>query len=72
MNLSIQNIQVQSACQSKKPTLRHRVSTFLEIARQRRDLAALDAHMLVDIGVTRSEAIAESQKAVWNAPLHWR
>ncbi|MFT6945146.1 MAG: hypothetical protein ACJAUW_001727, partial [Yoonia sp.] len=53
-------------------TLRHRVSTFLEIARQRRDLAALDAHMLVDIGVTRSEAIAESQKAVWNAPLHWR
>jgi uncharacterized protein YjiS (DUF1127 family) len=72
MSLSIQTIQVQSACLPKTLTLRHRISTFLETARQRRHLAGLDAHILVDIGVTRSEAIAESRKAVWNAPLHWR
>jgi uncharacterized protein YjiS (DUF1127 family) len=41
------------------------------IRRQRRQLLALDAHMLADIGVTRDEAIAESRETLWNAPNHW-
>ena len=72
MNLSIQNTHVRSACPPKTPSIGHRIGTFLAIARQRRELAALDPHMLDDIGVTRSEAVTESRKALWNAPYHWR
>ena len=72
MNLSIQNARINAACQPERPTLGHRISTLLAVARQRRELAALDAHMLQDIGVTPSQAVAESRKAIWNAPNHWR
>jgi uncharacterized protein YjiS (DUF1127 family) len=36
-------------------------------ARQRRSLRELDPHLLRDIGVTRSEALAESAKPWWRA-----
>jgi uncharacterized protein YjiS (DUF1127 family) len=36
-------------------------------ARQRRDLAALDEHLLKDIGVTPSEAALECAKPWWRA-----
>ncbi|WP_460272184.1 DUF1127 domain-containing protein [Celeribacter sp. ULVN23_4] len=42
-----------------------------EIARQRRQLAALDDARLEDIGLTRTEALIEGQRAVWDAPSHW-
>ena len=34
-------------------------------ARQRRDLAGLDAHLLKDIGVTPGEAAREAAKPFW-------
>ncbi|MDP6602870.1 MAG: DUF1127 domain-containing protein [Rhodospirillales bacterium] len=34
-------------------------------ARQRHRLAALDARMLADIGVTRAAAISEAEKPFW-------
>ncbi|MBL8662167.1 MAG: DUF1127 domain-containing protein [Candidatus Odyssella sp.] len=34
-------------------------------ARQRRDLADLDAHLLKDIGVTPGQAVRESAKPFW-------
>jgi len=42
------------------------------LARQRRDLAALDDKMLRDIGVTRSQAMQEATRPFWDAPRHWR
>lgn len=41
------------------------VSRWLARGRQRRDLAALDAHLLKDIGVTHGEAVRESAKPFW-------
>jgi uncharacterized protein YjiS (DUF1127 family) len=45
---------------------------MLAISRQRRNLRALDEHMLKDVGLTREEALAESRKTPWNAPDYWR
>jgi uncharacterized protein YjiS (DUF1127 family) len=39
--------------------------TWLERARQRRQLAELSDHMLRDIGLTRADAWAESEKPFW-------
>ena len=39
--------------------------TWLERARQRRQLAELSDYMLRDIGLTRADAWAESEKPFW-------
>jgi len=36
-------------------------------SRQRRDLADMDAHLLADIGVSRSAAETEASKPFWQA-----
>ena len=41
------------------------IARWLERARQRRALAALDDHSLRDIGITRFEAERETQKPFW-------
>ena len=41
------------------------------LRRSRRQLSALDDHMLADIGVTRRDAMAEAQRPVWDAQDHW-
>ena len=38
-----------------------------ELAQQRRRLLALDDRMLKDIGITRSEALAEGTRPFWDA-----
>jgi uncharacterized protein YjiS (DUF1127 family) len=40
---------------------------WLERARQRRALSELNDHMLRDIGLTRADAWAESEKPFWRA-----
>lgn len=37
-----------------------------EVARQRRALAAMDDHMLKDIGITRADACREAARPFWN------
>ncbi|NBZ88666.1 DUF1127 domain-containing protein [Stagnihabitans tardus] len=44
----------------------------LTLHRSRRGLAALDDHMLRDIGLTRAEAEAEAERPLWDAPGHWQ
>lgn len=44
----------------------------LAARRQRRALAALDAHSLRDLGLTRDQALAEAARPVWDVPPHWR
>lgn len=45
---------------------------LLLLRRQRRRLAALDDHMLEDIGVTRDAAETEARRTLWDVPNHWR
>jgi uncharacterized protein YjiS (DUF1127 family) len=44
---------------------------ILGLMRQRRDLARMDDRMLADIGVTRSEAMIEAGRPIWDVPQHW-
>lgn len=45
---------------------------LVALHRERRALAALDAHMLRDIGVTDVERDAELAKPLWDVPQGWR
>jgi uncharacterized protein YjiS (DUF1127 family) len=45
--------------------LRHTLALWLGRSSQRRDLAALDAHLLKDIGVTPGQAAREAAKPFW-------
>lgn len=43
--------------------------------RQRRELSALtllEDRLLDDIGLTRADAMVETQRPFWDAPGHWR
>jgi uncharacterized protein YjiS (DUF1127 family) len=41
------------------------IAGWIERARQRKALAALDDHTLRDIGITRVEAVGEAEKPFW-------
>lgn len=42
-----------------------------KLRRTRLRLAALDDHLLRDIGVSREDAQAEADRRGWDAPDHW-
>ncbi len=44
------------------------VSLWRSRQRERRDLMKLDDHFLRDIGITRSQAVAEAKKPFWIGP----
>jgi uncharacterized protein YjiS (DUF1127 family) len=43
----------------------------LSARRQLRRLAALDDHLLADVGITRDQAEAEAALPLWDVPRHW-
>lgn len=47
------------------------VFTYLNLMRQRRTLAGLDAHQLRDIGLDRDAADAEARRPIWDVPAIW-
>ena len=49
-----------------------RLQGALHLSRSRRALLRLDDHLLADIGLTRAEALAEADRAPWDAPAHWK
>ena len=49
-----------------------RLIDALALRRSRRSLAALDDHMLRDIGLTREQAQAEADRAAWDVAPTWR
>jgi uncharacterized protein YjiS (DUF1127 family) len=49
-----------------------RLAAAARLARSRKGLARLDAHLLRDIGLTSAEAQAEADRPVWDAPSHWK
>lgn len=44
---------------------------LMTLRRQRKALAQLDDSALHDMGLSRREAAAESQRPVWDVPAHW-
>ncbi len=44
---------------------------YLDLYRQRRALAAMDDAQLIDLGLTRAQALQEANRAIWDAPHHW-
>lgn len=48
------------------------VDGMIALWRQRRALARLDDRALADIGVTRTEAMAEAARPAWDVPTTWR
>jgi uncharacterized protein YjiS (DUF1127 family) len=48
------------------------ISQMAATSRQRRELRSLDPHILADIGVTATEAAAETKRPVWDVPGYWR
>jgi uncharacterized protein YjiS (DUF1127 family) len=44
----------------------------LRLRKSRRDLAALDAHLLSDIGLTPDQARREALRKLWDAPETWQ
>ncbi len=49
-----------------------RLSSFFAVARQRAQLAQLDANQLRDLGLTRHEADQEASRPFWDVPASWR
>lgn len=56
---------------------RRRLSVFslimqaFAVRRQRRQLGELSDHQLADLGLTRTQAEAESRRRLWDAPHYW-
>ncbi len=44
---------------------------YVDLQRQRRRLAAMDAAQLRDVGLTREQADLEAARYIWDAPNHW-
>ena len=49
-------------------TRRYTLTEIIEVHRQRRALARLNAHALEDVGITRDEAMAEARRPFWDLP----
>lgn len=59
------------ARQDRKRGVLARLLHLDAVWRQRNDLRNLDDYMLKDLGLTRSQARAETQRPIWDAPSHW-
>jgi uncharacterized protein YjiS (DUF1127 family) len=58
----------------RRPSLLGLLRTFhalRQLRTERNHLSRLDDHLLRDIGVSRTEAEAEADRALWDAPRHW-
>lgn len=72
MTVSVHNTALHSNCQPRPRSLMCNLAHMITVAHQRRQLLALDDHLLNDIGVTRAQALEEARQSVWDAPDHWR
>ena len=59
------------AVSARRPGLLKTVINMIELHKERRALAGLDAEALADIGVSTQEAMTEASRHAWDAPSHW-
>lgn len=50
----------------------NRMTAAFTLRRQRGHLAALDPHLLRDVGLTADAAATEAARPMWDVPDHWR
>ena len=48
-----------------------RLSQMYGLWHQRRSLACLDEAALRDIGLTRTDALTEAERPIWDVPANW-
>ena len=48
------------------------IFAWINVARQRRQLRNMDAHLLKDIGLNSEAARNEAARPFWDVPSHWR
>ncbi len=73
MTRSRSNQAVRFLGVSGHPKGQHRFGLLqlLALWKQRRLLAEMDDHSLRDIGLTRTEAMREAERPLWDVPSHW-
>ena len=72
MTLAHTDCTSRTATRSARKGLLETLLTWTGLSRQRRALADLADTQLRDIGVSRSEAETEANRAVWDVPHQWR
>ncbi len=65
------HIAISTPRRIKRKAIGDRILDLLSLARQRRALARLDDDALNDIGISRKDAQAESERPIWDAPDCW-
>ena len=55
-----------------RPARRVSMASLLVLWRQRRQLQALDARALDDMGLSVADVRAEARRAIWDVPANWR
>lgn len=61
----------QKPVQPRHKGLIDMIMTWTAVSRQRRKLSEMSDSQLDDIGISRSEALREAERAPWDAPTHW-
>ena len=61
-----------SAATSSRSAFRFAPLSWIGVSRQRRQLAALDARTLRDMGISDAQARTEANRPFWDVPTHWR
>jgi uncharacterized protein YjiS (DUF1127 family) len=56
---------------STRTGLFFRLGQMVALWQQRRRLACLDEAALRDIGLTRTEALTEAERPIWDVPASW-
>jgi len=70
--MNVRTLTLGSALTRPMPKLSgiaSRIATWIQIARERRQLSGLDRTMLADIGLTEHQASFESRRPFWDTTL---
>ena len=71
MTASTHHTALRSSFQPQTRSFIGNIRRMIALAHQRRQLPALDDHLLADIGISRAQALEEGRQTIWNAPSHW-
>lgn len=71
MTASIHPTALRSTFRPQPRSVMSSIRQALAVAHQRRQLRALDDHLLEDIGISRAQALEEGRQTAWSAPIHW-
>ena len=66
--LSAPPYYVRRRANQKWQRVAHYFLTYLDVARQRRHLRALDERSLKDVGISRTDAFNEANRYFWDIP----